>query len=301
MKLSYYHKILAKYYEIKKRDCIGELKLEFPDVPAGTLESIVHQESQRKIKKSYYYHGAPENIAKYYQRYVTQIQSKDNKCGILLQIADEIDFSPALLAKFILEYHYKINSKENNLNAEESITKSEISEMFRNTALIQDKHLGAEIKLCILSDSCYGPLCDVLRNLSGSETEKKLKDDLTKLGISFIDERQLRDRGYDKTPDVKLNVPIVFDGHIINWIECKASFGDVERHKEYLRDQLWSYCNRFGPGLVIYWNGYIDELNNCKEQGIVISDSVPTEISFMDPSILMKKTYIDKNINFYQN
>ncbi|GFW66982.1 protein C15orf41 homolog [Trichonephila clavipes] len=155
-----------------------------------------------------------------------------------------------------------------------------------------------EIRKCTLTDCCYGPICDVLRNFSGLETENKLKNDLTELGISFIDEKQLREKGYDKTPDVKLNVPIVFDGHIINWIESKASFGDVERHREYLRDQYWSYCNRFGPGLVIYWNGYIDELNNYKEQGIVISDSVPTEASFMDPSVLMKKTYINKSIDF---
>ncbi|GFY66828.1 protein C15orf41 homolog [Trichonephila inaurata madagascariensis] len=289
---------MAKYHEINKRDCIAELKAEFPDVPVGTLESIVGQERQRKTKKSYYYHAAPQNIAKYYRRYMTEIQSKDNKCGVLLQIADEVDLSPALMAKLILEYYYKMSSKENNLKEEESITKSKISEMLRNPALIQDKHLGAEIKLCTLTDCCYGPICDVLRNFSGLETENKLKNDLTKLGISFIDEKQLREKGYDKTPDVKLNVPIVFDGHIINWIESKASFGDVERHREYLRDQYWSYCNRFGPGLVIYWNGYIDELNNYKEQGIVISDSVPTEVSFMDPSVLMKKTYINKSIDF---
>ncbi|GFY72846.1 protein C15orf41 homolog [Trichonephila inaurata madagascariensis] len=275
---------MAKYHEINKRDCIAELKAEFPDVPVGTLESIVGQERQRKTKKSYYYHAAPQNIAKYYRRYMTEIQSKDNKCGVLLQIADEVDLSPALMAKLILEYYYKMSSKENNLKEEESITKSKISEMLRNPALIQDKHLGAEIKLCTLTDCCYGPICDVLRNFSGLETENKLKNDLTKLGISFIDEKQLREKGYDKTPDVKLNVPI----------DIRSFVSDCRLIKTFAHPPQ---CSRFGP-LVIYWNGYIDELNNYKEQGIVISDSVPTEVSFMDPSVLMKKTYINKSIDF---
>lgn len=51
---------------------------------------------------------------------------------------------------------------------------------------------------------------------------------------------------------------------------------------------------RFGPGLVIYWSGYIEELNSCKEQGIVISDSIPTNITYMNPDILIKKTYAEK-------
>ena len=36
--------------------------------------------------------------------------------------------------------------------------------------------------------------------------------------------------------------------------------------------RLNSYWNRFGPGLVIYWFGFIDDLNNQKtrHQGILV-------------------------------
>ena len=45
-------------------------------------------------------------------------------------------------------------------------------------------------------------------------------------------------------------------------LSAQALFGDRESHEGYLRDQFWSYWNRFGSGLVIYWFGYIKQLGN---------------------------------------
>lgn len=34
------------------------------------------------------------------------------------------------------------------------------------------------------------------------------------------------------------------EGHIVHWIESKASFGDEQSHRTYLNEQFWSYWNR---------------------------------------------------------
>ena len=42
---------------------------------------------------------------------------------------------------------------------------------------------------------------------------------------------------------------------------------------------------RFGPGMVIYWFGFIDELDVNQEKGIILRDCFPENIVKMDPTI----------------
>ncbi len=86
-------------------------------------------------------------------------------------------------------------------------------------------------------------------------------------------------RSYDKTPDIKLDIPFAVNGHVINWIESKALFGDDEHHKTYENEQLWSYWNRYGPGMVIYWFGFIDDLDRNRSRGIIVCDDFPSRES----------------------
>lgn len=97
------------------------------------------------------------------------------------------------------------------------------------------------------------------------------------VGLEFYDEGDLRRTGYDKTPDLKLALPCLFRGVPIQWIESKASFGDLDSHRKYIRDQLSSYGNRFGAGIVIYWFGYLETSATCAENGdsIIVTDHFP--------------------------
>lgn len=109
---------------------------------------------------------------------------------------------------------------------------------------------------------------------SPSQLKKKAKE----VGLEFYDEGDLRRTGYDKTPDLKLALPCLYRGVTIQWIESKASFGDMDSHKKYIRDQLSSYGNRFGAGIVIYWFGYLETIATCAENGhsIIVTDTFPT-------------------------
>ena len=57
------------------------------------------------------------------------------------------------------------------------------------------------------------------------EEIRLLKEKLHAKNIPFRDEHELRALGYDKTPDVKLELPCVFgNDKIVNWIESKVSY-----------------------------------------------------------------------------
>ena len=78
----------------------------------------------------------------------------------------------------------------------------------------------------------------------GQEYELRLQRIVRDLNIPFRDEEHLRQHGFDKTPDIRLEIPFAVDGFIVNWIESKALFGDKEGHNTYFKDQYLSYWNR---------------------------------------------------------
>ena len=107
---------------------------------------------------------------------------------------------------------------------------------------------------------------------SFSHSEKA--DQLRQAGISFIDEEAQRRAGQDVTPDFRLNVPISVAGSPVCWIDSKALFGDRDTHQGYLDSQLLSYWNRFGPGLVIYWFGHEEGLDQLASE-VKVSTELP--------------------------
>lgn len=89
-----------------------------------------------------------------------------------------------------------------------------------------------------------------------------------------MNEDEMRASGYPKTPDAKLLIPFAINGFVINWIDSKASFCD-DYSMQFARDQFLSYVNRYGSGLVLYWFGFIEELNNMQQDGVLLMDKFP--------------------------
>lgn len=277
MQTELYNQIITSIREFNglSKDCAKELKEKYSNVPANTLHSILSLEIQQKMKINHTKMFGPNK--NYYESYVEAVQNGE-PIGILLRMAKEIEAPPALLARNVLEKH----CGQEDCN----ISRKEVSKLFKDTTLIEDKDLSYEVYLCILYDGLYGPIADAMGISIGQEYELKLQNYLTERNLAFRNEDHLRSRGYDKTPDFKLEVPIAVHGFVVNWIESKARFGNPEIHHKYIKEQFLSYWNRFGPGLVIYWFGYLSTLNQPSEKKFIIMDHFPEEITYMDPDCI---------------
>lgn len=268
----------AEYKEIARwteqlrptRQCMKMLKEKFPNHSQATLLSIFSLEYQKRTKRTISRHHTPDVIESYYKRYRCEAQGRPNH-PCLLEMASEVDLSPALMARLILERFLQ------DLDSG-TPSKSVLNSMLKEPSLIPDQTLAKNVYQCTINDCCYGPLVDCIKHAIGQEHEVLLRDKLKEKNMSFLDETQLRTMGYDKTPDIILEVPVAVEGHVVHWIESKASFGDDHSHRTYLTEQFWSYWNRFGPGLVIYWYGFISELDCQRDRGILLRDSFPTDI-----------------------
>ncbi|XP_036695922.1 CDAN1-interacting nuclease 1 isoform X2 [Balaenoptera musculus] len=232
-------------------------KAQYDEIAQCLVSVPPTRQSLRKLKQRF-------------PRYLNGV-GKNGAAPVLLELANEVDYAPSLMARIILERFLQEHE-------EAPPSKSVINSMLRDPSQIPDGVLANQVYQCIVNDCCYGPLVDCIKHAIGHEHEVLLRDLLLEKNLSFLDEDQLRAKGYDKTPDFILQVPVAVEGHIIHWIESKASFGDECSHHAYLHDQFWSYWNRFGPGLVIYWYGFIQELDCNRERGILLHACFPTDI-----------------------
>lgn len=260
------------------KDCVDTLTKEFPKVSCETLLSIYSQCYQSYIKTVHGAHRKPEAMKKYYTWYTEAMSNKgsggDEKLELLVTMSQKFHFSPSLFARIILE-QYMLS---HDLQPSSVPTASLVSQWVKNPGRIPDTLLQEQVKQCVLNDTNYGPLAENMKHSVGYEYEFVLQEMLEERQIPFLDEKVLRLRGYDKTPDFKLEVPVAVGDHVVNWIESKASFGDQQNHSRYLEEQFWSYQNRFGSGLVIYWFGFLEELDVHAKQGIKLLDCFPEDL-----------------------
>jgi hypothetical protein len=209
--------------------------------------------------------------------------------------------SPVLTARLLLDGFIRTDKLELVDNVDLfDIEKTTISSLVKKTDILKSGRLATEVLESCFLDNDYGPTIDLIKNLIGFEYELKLEEILNNLGISYTKENELREKGYDKTPDFKLDIPISLkDGTLISWIDSKATFGDEHSHRENYESQLKYYLNRFGAGLVIYWFGYLEDIKNLyfnfsltnsmsktnlnkQSLSILIADSFPSQFAKLD-------------------
>lgn len=201
----------AQYEEIAQclvsvpptRQSLRKLKQRFPSQSQATLLSIFSQEYQKHIKRTHAKHHTPEAIENYYQRYLNGV-GRNGAAPVLLELANEVDYAPSLMARIILERFLQGHEQT-------PPSKSVINNMLRDPSQIPDGVLANQVYQCIVNDCCYGPLVDCIKHAIGYEHEVLLRDLLLKKNLSFLDEDQLRAKGYDKTPDFILQVPVGLD------------------------------------------------------------------------------------------
>uniref|UniRef100_A0A672NJ56 CDAN1-interacting nuclease 1 n=1 Tax=Sinocyclocheilus grahami TaxID=75366 RepID=A0A672NJ56_SINGR len=218
--------------------------------------SIFSQEYQKRMKRSMVRHHAPDVVKAYYQRYRSEAQTRPTAL-LLLELANQVDLSPALLARLIVECF--LEEREASV-----ASRHVLNNMLREPYSIPDLLLAKHVEQCTVNYCCYGPLVNCIKHAVGLEHEDLLRDELRERNLSFL--------------ELKTDLILTVDGHIVHWIESKASFGDEHSHHTYLNEQFWSYCNRFGPGLVIYWYGFVSELDCQRGRGILLRDGFPSDI-----------------------
>ena len=79
-----------------------------------------------------------------------------------------------------------------------------------------------------------------------------------------------------QTPTVTQSQQLPF---VVNWIDSKGMFADEETFNENY-EQLKSYVNRYGSGMVIYWHGYVSTLSRWRDDSILVCDRFPDDWLF---------------------
>lgn len=182
----------------------------------------------------------------------------------LVQISRRVDFPPSLLARLVIEEFVGVQKKQ-------------VGDLVRHPEKVSDDRLRRELEECLRVDEHYSPTHDAARHDVGIEYELLLRGELERRKLPFQHEDDLRDRGFAKTPDVLLTLPLGYlvsdrqEVSVINWIDSKAMFGAPAVYDADHRRQLLAYVNRLGAGAVIYWFGFAGQLQDVDHDILLLS------------------------------
>jgi len=238
-----YQDYKAIYSELNTSKDIDRLEKKGYD--RELLITLFTQRTTREVKKRF--HLVKQNTGR---------MLRDWKMGrTLLEIADRWRFPPILTAMFIF--------------MEDGASRKEFWGYIRNPETAHNREVRDEIMEVRRADLVYSPEGDERQKQRGVWGETLLHEWLDGQGIGYRTEDDLRGT-HEKTPDALLNEPMMYDGNKIYWVESKASFGDNTEFRFNSKKQLTPYTKLFGPGMVVYWMGRLDDLE--KQDGIFVED-----------------------------
>ena len=175
-----------------------------------------------------------------------------------VELARRFDFPPILTSLMILEQR-KVNRKQ-------------FWKMLADLDRVQDPRLRRDLAEACKVDIVYSPEGTARQYARGRWGEAKLQSWLNAKGLEYRTEKDLRAE-YDKTPDILLHKPIDVEGSKKYWIESKATFGDPYEIKRHIKKQLEPYTDLFGDGMVVYWFGYVEDVDLPIPEGVNVVDA----------------------------
>ena len=211
------------------------------------VKTLYTQKTSRDVKKRFYVikSKAPQML-KMWKRGVS-----------MMAISEKYRFPPMLTAMMIFQ--------------QDGASKKEFWDYVADPDQL-DEEVANELREVIANDLIYSPAANEEQRERGIWGENLLHEWLDGQGITYRVENDLKGV-YEKTPDALLDEPMLYDGKKIFWVESKASFGDNTEFKYNCRKQLIPYTQIFGPGVVVYWTGCLDDLE-CPEGVDVIDISI---------------------------
>ncbi len=236
------------YSSLKTAKDVERLSGEYDD---RLLDTLFTQKTSREVKKNFY--RVKQNSKRMLNEW--------SKGKSIVSLADKYRFPPILVAMFIF--------------LEDGASKKEFWSYINDPNLLESEETANEVREAVKNDIVYSPEANNRQKERGIWGENLLHEWLDGQGVGYRTENDLRGTESTKTPDCLLDYPVMYKGHKICWVESKASFGDNIEFRFNSRKQLVPYTQLFGPGLVVYWVGCLDDLK-CPE-GVYVSD-----ISVMD-------------------
>lgn len=155
---------------------------------------------------------------------------------------------------------------------EDGASKKEFWEYVREPERLGNEEVAQEMRDVVAADIVYSPEANEGHRKRGIWGEELLQNWLNDQSIKYRTECDLKGDG-GKTPDCLLDETRMYDGHEIKWIESKATFGDNTEFRFNSKKQLIPYTQLFGPGVVVYWMGKLDDLE-CPDDVYVADISI---------------------------